>query len=293
MNAFEVWSRVSSKADYCSFNHLPRCLYEQDAQLATRFNITLSRRRFSIGCRTYVGVTPFLRNLHLFGARSCDVFIYWRRVTRGVSTKEWSSGRRITEILRADEGEARWIWSNAGIEERGRRDNSEKTRQTAASSGTIPTCENPGTEVWARAIAGSFSLLRERDSSTRKAKEDQDYLNSCASAAREKVRTFRELTRPPLICKRLVKTPNGTPSDSALSPRTSVTIQSIMYKPSLPALVCTSTNKVPVTDGSREFLVPETRRGFKQHDVWGSSAAFVMNDLFRLKTILVSLLVGR
>ncbi|KAJ8873645.1 hypothetical protein PR048_024467 [Dryococelus australis] len=57
-----------------------------------------SWRCSSSGCRTYVEVTPFLSNLHLIGAHDCEVFIYWRRVTRGVSTKEWSNDKLIAEI---------------------------------------------------------------------------------------------------------------------------------------------------------------------------------------------------
>ncbi|KAJ8885905.1 hypothetical protein PR048_012111 [Dryococelus australis] len=48
-----------------------------------------------------------------------------------------------SEVLRADEGEARRVWSSAGMKGRGKRETPEKTRQPAASSGTIPTCENP------------------------------------------------------------------------------------------------------------------------------------------------------
>ncbi|KAJ8876776.1 hypothetical protein PR048_021223 [Dryococelus australis] len=36
------------------------------------------------------------------------------------------------------------VWSSAGMQGRGKREISEKTHRIAASSGTIPTCENPG-----------------------------------------------------------------------------------------------------------------------------------------------------
>ncbi|KAJ8891912.1 hypothetical protein PR048_004469 [Dryococelus australis] len=36
------------------------------------------------------------------------------------------------------------VWSNTGVQERGKREISDKTRRPAASSGTIPTCENMG-----------------------------------------------------------------------------------------------------------------------------------------------------
>ncbi|KAJ8895911.1 hypothetical protein PR048_001251 [Dryococelus australis] len=42
--------------------------------------------------------------MHLIGLHKCEVFIYWRRVTRGVPSKAWSNGLN-TEVLRADEGE--------------------------------------------------------------------------------------------------------------------------------------------------------------------------------------------
>ncbi|KAJ8885892.1 hypothetical protein PR048_012098 [Dryococelus australis] len=48
------------------------------------------------------------------------------------------------EVLRADEGEMRREWISAGMRGRRKQDIFEKTRQPAASSGTIPTCENPG-----------------------------------------------------------------------------------------------------------------------------------------------------
>ncbi|KAJ8881209.1 hypothetical protein PR048_017683 [Dryococelus australis] len=37
-----------------------------------------------------------------------------------------------------------WVWSSAGMKERGKREIPEKTRQPPVSSGTILTCENPG-----------------------------------------------------------------------------------------------------------------------------------------------------
>ncbi|KAJ8882317.1 hypothetical protein PR048_014119 [Dryococelus australis] len=48
------------------------------------------------------------------------------------------------EVLRADEGEARLEWRNAGMKGRGKREIPVITRRPAASSGTIPSCENPG-----------------------------------------------------------------------------------------------------------------------------------------------------
>ncbi|KAJ8878619.1 hypothetical protein PR048_019200 [Dryococelus australis] len=58
-----------------------------------------------------------------------------------VSEENWAALN--IEVLRADEGEARRVWSNAGIEGRGKREIPEKNRRPTASSATIPTCENP------------------------------------------------------------------------------------------------------------------------------------------------------
>ncbi|KAJ8876047.1 hypothetical protein PR048_023955 [Dryococelus australis] len=49
------------------------------------------------------------------------------------------------EVLRTDEGEARWVRSSTGMKGLRKRENLEKIRQPAASSGRIPTCEGPGT----------------------------------------------------------------------------------------------------------------------------------------------------
>ncbi|KAJ8882421.1 hypothetical protein PR048_014229 [Dryococelus australis] len=48
----------------------------------------------------------------------------------------------IIEVLRADEGEERRVWSSAGMQERGKRETPEKTFQPVASFGTISTYEN-------------------------------------------------------------------------------------------------------------------------------------------------------
>ncbi|KAJ8881851.1 hypothetical protein PR048_018337 [Dryococelus australis] len=48
------------------------------------------------------------------------------------------------EVLKVKEGELRGVWCNVGMQERGNRQVPEKTRRPAASSGTIPTCENLG-----------------------------------------------------------------------------------------------------------------------------------------------------
>ncbi|KAJ8874425.1 hypothetical protein PR048_025274, partial [Dryococelus australis] len=65
------------------------------------------------------------------------------RAVKITSEEFWTSLN--SEVLRADEGEA-----NAGMKGRGKREITEKTRQPAASSDTIPACENPG--VTRRAI---------------------------------------------------------------------------------------------------------------------------------------------
>ncbi|KAJ8870839.1 hypothetical protein PR048_027139 [Dryococelus australis] len=48
------------------------------------------------------------------------------------------------EISRTGEGEARLVWSSAGIQRLGKREIPEKTRRPASSSGKIPACENLG-----------------------------------------------------------------------------------------------------------------------------------------------------
>ncbi|KAJ8879971.1 hypothetical protein PR048_020592 [Dryococelus australis] len=45
-------------------------------------------------------VTPFLSNLHVIGAHECEVFAYWRRVTRGVSKK--NNGPMTNVLQRLD-----------------------------------------------------------------------------------------------------------------------------------------------------------------------------------------------
>ncbi|KAJ8872414.1 hypothetical protein PR048_026018 [Dryococelus australis] len=63
-------------------------------------------------------------------------------------------------VLRADAGD-RWVWSSAEIEGRGKREISEKTHRPTASSGTIPTCENPETdEDEARRVWSSSGIAR-------------------------------------------------------------------------------------------------------------------------------------
>ncbi|KAJ8873907.1 hypothetical protein PR048_024743 [Dryococelus australis] len=51
---------------------------------------------------------------------------------------------RDIEVLRADEGEVRRVWSSAVMNGWGKREIPEKTRRPASFSGTIPTCENLG-----------------------------------------------------------------------------------------------------------------------------------------------------
>ncbi|KAJ8881565.1 hypothetical protein PR048_018048 [Dryococelus australis] len=65
-----------------------------------------------------------------------------RRLANGVpSGVERSWAALNIEVLRADEVEAKKVCSSTGIQGRGKR---EKTHRPALSSGTIPTCENPG-----------------------------------------------------------------------------------------------------------------------------------------------------
>ncbi|KAJ8898201.1 hypothetical protein PR048_003561 [Dryococelus australis] len=54
-------------------------------------------------------------------------------------------GDSYIEILRTDRGESE-VWSSARMQGRGKQELLEKNRSPAASSGRIPTCENPGIE---------------------------------------------------------------------------------------------------------------------------------------------------
>ncbi|KAJ8885991.1 hypothetical protein PR048_012197 [Dryococelus australis] len=69
------------------------------------------------------------------------------------------------DVLRADKGEMRCKWNSAELQWRGKREIPEKTRP-AASSGAIPTCENPQhsppTKLnhWVRFPAGSLPHFR-------------------------------------------------------------------------------------------------------------------------------------
>ncbi|KAJ8869108.1 hypothetical protein PR048_030674 [Dryococelus australis] len=65
-------------------------------------------------------------------------------LTRSAS-KIWGGGMWAalsSEVLIADEGETRRVWSRAGMKVRGKLEIPEETCQPAASSGTISTCEN-------------------------------------------------------------------------------------------------------------------------------------------------------
>ncbi|KAJ8876191.1 hypothetical protein PR048_024100 [Dryococelus australis] len=69
------------------------------------------------------------------------------------------------------------VWSSAGIKGRGKREIPEKTRQTAASSGMIATCENPGVTQqanrsataaprrWESQCWGYYAVVRRQQSS--------------------------------------------------------------------------------------------------------------------------------
>ncbi|KAJ8868912.1 hypothetical protein PR048_030453 [Dryococelus australis] len=61
--------------------------------------------------------------------------------------KQLNNGKRKGQcviVLRGNEGETRREWNCSGMQGRGKWEIPEKTRQPAASSGTIPTCENMG-----------------------------------------------------------------------------------------------------------------------------------------------------
>ncbi|KAJ8874840.1 hypothetical protein PR048_022729 [Dryococelus australis] len=68
-------------------------------------------------------------------------------------------------VLRADEGEVRWIWRSAKMQRRGKREIPEKTCVPAASSGTISACEN------SLATTEPRSQIRHQREKLRRAKE--------------------------------------------------------------------------------------------------------------------------
>ncbi|KAJ8872239.1 hypothetical protein PR048_025841 [Dryococelus australis] len=67
--------------------------------------------------------------------------VYIFKLERGV---EKFPAVRINEVLRADEGEVRRVWSGAEMQGRGSGRYPRRGRRPVASSGTIPICENPG-----------------------------------------------------------------------------------------------------------------------------------------------------
>ncbi|KAJ8883996.1 hypothetical protein PR048_015852 [Dryococelus australis] len=58
--------------------------------------------------------------------------------------KSGEAGHHAQRVLEGRWGCLRGVWSSTGMKGRGKRENPEKTRQPAASSGTISTCENLG-----------------------------------------------------------------------------------------------------------------------------------------------------
>ncbi|KAJ8875332.1 hypothetical protein PR048_023227 [Dryococelus australis] len=78
------------------------------------------------------------------------LFVCGRGVRRPYALTYRAARRRheqlavTTQPPRLKPGKKTWVWSSAGVKGRGKWDIPEKTRQTAALSGTIPKCENPG-----------------------------------------------------------------------------------------------------------------------------------------------------
>ncbi|KAJ8876546.1 hypothetical protein PR048_020991 [Dryococelus australis] len=90
----------------------------------------------------FIGDLSFPPPLH---SRAAQYLPHVTLISSLIQSNPWISETLKIEVLRADEGEARRVWSNAGMQRWGKREISEKTRRTAASSGTFTTRENPGT----------------------------------------------------------------------------------------------------------------------------------------------------
>ncbi|KAJ8876734.1 hypothetical protein PR048_021181 [Dryococelus australis] len=111
VRAVHVLERRDERHVYCKFyrNYLKRNNAIQAFRAAVGwcaadlgcgrlgFESYASRRRFSIGCRIYVEVNPFVSNMYVIGPHNCELVIYWRTVTRGVSRKAPSNDKRIEE----------------------------------------------------------------------------------------------------------------------------------------------------------------------------------------------------
>ncbi|KAJ8890341.1 hypothetical protein PR048_009849 [Dryococelus australis] len=99
----------------------------------------------------FLGDLPFSLAFHTGAAPNSPHFTLiasqdLEELTLPRSTTHVCSSLFICEIpvLSAGESETRWGWSSGGMLGRGKWDISGKTRQPAASPGTIPTCENSG-----------------------------------------------------------------------------------------------------------------------------------------------------
>ncbi|KAJ8897461.1 hypothetical protein PR048_002807 [Dryococelus australis] len=112
------------------------------------------RCRWSAG---FLGDLPFprpsfrrcsiLTSITLIGSQGLAVKSHQNLFTHSAY---WWSGEiwvtRNTKVLRADEGEVRWIWSSARILGRGKREVSEETRRPVAMFGKMPTGEKQATD---------------------------------------------------------------------------------------------------------------------------------------------------
>ncbi|KAJ8870896.1 hypothetical protein PR048_027197 [Dryococelus australis] len=108
------FSRVSPVSPALSFR---RCsilisnthIGSQDLAVKSRPNLFTLQLNFTVLCILEPAsflhwlpprceVTPFLTELHVIGAHNCEVFIYWRRVTWGVSNEERPKQKRIAKV---------------------------------------------------------------------------------------------------------------------------------------------------------------------------------------------------
>ncbi|KAJ8870421.1 hypothetical protein PR048_029443 [Dryococelus australis] len=63
----------------------------------TRLNSTFEPASFFRWVLYSCETTPFLNELHVIGAHSCEAFIYRRRVTQDVSNKAWPNGKHVAK----------------------------------------------------------------------------------------------------------------------------------------------------------------------------------------------------
>ncbi|KAJ8881441.1 hypothetical protein PR048_017922 [Dryococelus australis] len=123
--------------------------------------------------------------------------VKWRRVPVGKSGDIWTAVDVI--VLRADEGEANEYVAAPEGNGGGKQEIPEKLRRPAASSGTIPTCENPGVTRQGIEPDGGISprieLHLTRTTREHAARAAGSYVNNSGRCLAVQLGTTRRLTR--------------------------------------------------------------------------------------------------